>query len=236
VKILVACEESQEVCKAFRKLGHEAFSCDILDCSGGHPEWHIKGDVLEQLNNGWDIMIAHPPCTYLSKAGARWMYPTAGNIDNNRLKLAIKGKEFFMKLLNADIPLIVLENPTPLKVVGLPVPTQVIQPYEYGNPFSKRTLLWIKGLPKLQSTNVLTEYKPFMPSNTGGAKRGQKHNSGVVKNQIEASKTFPGIAKAMAEQWTTKPKVIQCTLSQNNNKEDGIHPTNKLVGILPKRL
>ena len=132
LNILIACEESQEVCKAFRELGYNAFSCDIQDCSGGHPEWHIKGDALEEAYSGkYDLMIAHPPCTYMSKAGARWMYPTAGNIDESRLQKAMEAKEFFMKLLNAPIEHIAVENPLPLKVVELPTPTQVIQPYEY---------------------------------------------------------------------------------------------------------
>ena len=201
MKILIACEESQVVCKEFRKLGHEAYSCDILPCSGGHPEWHIQGDVLKQLDKGWDMMIAHPPCTFMSRAGARWMYPTVGNINIDRFNQAIKAKEFFMKLLNANIPLIAVENPTPLKIINLPTHNQAIQPYEYGHEFSKRTLLWLKGLPKLNPTDIKEEHKPYLPSNTGGKKRGQKHSSGFIKNQKEASKTFKGIAKAMAKQW-----------------------------------
>ena len=207
MKVLVACEESQEVCKAFRKLGHKAYSCDILECSGGHPEWHIQGDVLEQLDKGWDLMIAHPPCTYMSKAGARFMYPTAGNVNQDRLKLALESKEFFMKLLNANIPLIAVENPTPLKIVGLPKETQVIQPYQFGHKFSKRTLLWLKGLPKLKPTEIVKDFTPFLPSNTGGFSRGKGGSRGVAHNSKDASKTFKGIAQAMAEQWgTTTPQ------------------------------
>lgn len=202
MKILVACEESQTVCKAFRELGHEAYSCDILECSGGHPEWHIQGDVLEHLDKGWDMMIAHPPCTYMSKAGARFMYPKAGIINPERLAKAKDAKEFFLKLLNAPINKIAVENPTPLKVVGLPKPTQVIQPYQFGEPFSKRTLLWLKNLPALKPTNVVRDYTPYLPSNTGGKKRGQKFSRGTAKNATEASKTFLGIAKSMAEQWS----------------------------------
>ena len=109
--MLIACEESQTVCKAFRKLNIEAYSCDIQDCSGGNPEWHIKGDAITEAYSGkYDLMIAHPPCTYMSKAGARWMYPTAGNIDENRLQKAIEAKEFFLKLLNAQIKHIAVEN------------------------------------------------------------------------------------------------------------------------------
>ena len=217
MKVLVACEESQRVCIEFRKRGHEAYSCDIQECSGGHPEWHINGDVLSILNGNcsfetsdksihlidgkWDLIIAHPPCTYMSKAGARFMYPTAGNIDENRLKKALEAKDFFMKFLNADCERICVENPTPLKCVGLPKESQVVQPFEYGHPFSKRTLLWQKGLQPLKPTKIVNEYKPYLPSNTAGFSRGKGGSRGVVHNAKDASKTFEGIAKAMAEQW-----------------------------------
>ena len=201
MKVLVACEESQRVCIAFRAKGHEAYSCDILECSGGHPEWHIQDDVLKHLDEGWDLIIAHPPCTYLSKAGARFMYPTAGHISKDRLKLALKAKKFFLKLLNAPCNKIAVENPTPLKCCGLPKETQVIQPYEFGHPYSKRTLLWLKGLPPLKPTNIIKDFKPYLPSNTGGFSRGLGGSRGVVHNAKDASKTFEGIAAAMAEQW-----------------------------------
>lgn len=217
VNVLIACEESQRVCTAFRGKGHRAFSCDVIECSGGHPEWHIQQDVIpllsgccefttcdgtiHKINSKWDMIIAHPPCTYMSKAGERWMYPTAGCIDDERLQKALKAKAFFMRFLNADCEKIVVENPVPLKVVGLPKPSQAIQPYEFGEPYSKKTLLWIKGLPLLQPTQILTEFKPWLPSNTGGAKRGQKHTKGVVNTTKEFATTFKGIAKAMAEQW-----------------------------------
>lgn len=202
LRVLIACEESQVVTTAFRKLGHEAFSCDVQECSGGHPEWHYQQDVFEVIDMGWDLMIAHPPCTYMSKAGARWMYPTAGNISQDRLKLAMDAKEFFNKLLFANIKYIAVENPVPLKIVDLPIYSQSIQPYEYGNPFSKKTLLWLKNLPLLTPTNVLKEYVTYLPSNTGGKKRGQSFNRGISKNAKESSKTFYGIANAMAEQWS----------------------------------
>ena len=228
MKVLVACEESQAVCKAFRERGHEAYSCDLQECSGGHPEWHIKGDALKiinpewydgrygitpnisfytmdgeyhQFDGKWDLIIAHPPCTYMSKAGARWMYPKANTISNERLKLAIEAKAFFMQFLNADCERVAVENPVPLKIVGLPIPTQKIQPYQYGHPYSKCTCLWLKGLPKLEPTNIVNEYKPYLPSNTGGFARGKGGSRGVAHNAKEASKTFEGIAKAMAEQW-----------------------------------
>lgn len=202
IKILVACEESQEVCKAFRNLGFEAYSCDLQDCSGNHPEWHIKGDAIKEAYSGkYDMMIAHPPCTFMSKAGARWMYPKAGLISQERLRLAMEAKEFLFKLMEAPIEYIVLENPLPLKIVGLPKPSQIIQPYEYGHPYSKKTLLWLKNLPKLEPTNVINEFTPYLPSNTGGVSRGQKHSRGISKNAKESSKTFSGVAEAMANQW-----------------------------------
>lgn len=201
MRVLVACEESQEVCKAFRAKGHEAYSCDIQECSGGHPEWHIQGDVLPLLKEKWDLIIAHPPCTYMSKAGARFMYLTAGNVNQERLEKSLQAKKFFMQFMNADCEKICIENPTPLKIVGLPKESQVIQPYQFGHPYSKRTLLWLKGLPELKPTNILTEYTPYLPSNTGGFARGKGGSRGVAHNAKDASKTFSGIAQAMAEQW-----------------------------------
>ena len=217
MKVLVACEESQRVCVAFREKGHEAYSCDVQMCSGGHPEWHIMQDVLPLLNgqcsfvtndraehclNGrWDLIIAHPPCTYMSKAGARFMYPVAGQICRDRLEKAIQAKEFFMRFYDADCDRICIENPTPLKVVGLPKESQVIQPYMFGDPYSKRTLLWLKGLHKLKPTNVLEDFVPYLPSNTGGFSRGKGGSRGVAHNAKDASKTFWGIAQAMADQW-----------------------------------
>ena len=228
MRVLVACEESQRVCTAFREKGHEAYSCDIIECSGGHPEWHIQGDVLKILNpksvtlpiglskgiffktmdgkyhyidGKWDMIIAHPPCTYMSKAGARWMFPKAGQISQERLALAMEAKKFFFEMLNADCERICVENPVPLKIVGLPVPTQKIQPYQFGHPYSKCTCLWLKGLPKLNPTNILDEYKPFLPSNTGGFARGKGGSRGVAHDAKTASVTFEGIARAMAEEW-----------------------------------
>lgn len=202
MKVLVACEESQTVCKAFRELGHEAYSCDIQDCSGGHPEWHLKQDVLPLLKQHWDLIIAHPPCTYMSKAGARWMYPKAGQLSEERYRLSQEAKAFFMEFYNLNCEHMAIENPVPLKVVGLPEPTQKVQPYEYGEPYSKATLLWLKGLPKLKPTKVLSEFTPWMPSNTGGFSRGEGGSRGIAHDQRTASKTFDGIAKAMAQQWS----------------------------------
>ena len=202
LKVLIACEESQTTCKAFRTLGHEAYSCDIQDCSGGHPEWHIKGDALALLQQDWDLIIAHPPCTYMSKAGARWMYPKAGQLSEERYKLAMEAKEFFMQFYNCKCPHVAIENPVPLKIVGLPKATQSIQPYEYGEKYSKQTLLWLKGLPKLEPTCIVKEHTTWMPSNTSGFAKGQGGGSGFAHDQKTASKTFEGIAKAFAEQWS----------------------------------
>lgn len=217
MKVLVACEESQAVTTELRRLGHEAYSCDIIDCSGGHPEWHIKWDALALINGNcsfltcdgklhrvdgkWDMLIAHPPCTYMSKAGACRMYPKAGEIDRERLIKARKAKAFFMEFYNANCDRIAIENPTPLRVVQLPKESQVIQPWQFGEPYSKRTLLWLKGLPNLKETKVMRNFSPWMPSNTGGFSRGKGGARGKAHDPITASKTFPGIAKAMAEQW-----------------------------------
>ena len=200
-RVLVGCEESQEVTKAFRELGYEAYSCDLQECSGGHPEWHLQMSVFDAIELiKPQLGIFHPPCTFMSRAGARWMFPKAGEICPKRLELAMEAKEFFMKCLNSDIPFIAVENPLPLKVVGLPKETQVIQPYEYGHEYSKRTHLWLKGLPKLKPTDIKSNYKPYLPSNTGGKKRGQKYQF-VNITQKGSSKTFAGVAKALAFQY-----------------------------------
>ncbi len=199
MKILIACEYSGTVRDAFAELGHDVWSCDTLPTeSKGN---HIQDDVLKHLDKDWDLLIAHPPCTYLSRAGARWLYPKAKQLDQARYEKGLKGKEFFMKLLDSSIDKIAIENPTPFRIFNLPKPTQVIQPYEFGHNFSKRTLLWLKNLTQLKPTDIVDNYKPLLPSNTGGKKRGQKSSSGFVHNAKDASKTFTGIAKAMAEQW-----------------------------------
>ena len=218
MKVLVCCEESQRVCSAFRDKGHEAYSCDIIEPSGGHPEWHIKGDVLPYINGHcsfttmdgvthtiegkWDLLICHPPCTYMSVAGASRMYPTKGQIDEERLAKALEAKAFFMRFINADCDRIAVENPTPLKVVGLPQYTQAIQPYEYGHPYSKRTCLWLKGLPKLKPTEIVKEHVPFVNGGSKKADGSARSKQGLAYQTAgERSKTFEGIAKAMADQW-----------------------------------
>lgn len=204
MKILVACEESQTITKELRKRGHEAFSCDIEPCSGGHPEWHIKGDVLEQLGKGWDMMIAHPPCTFLSHAGARWLYPK-GVLNQDRFAKGMEAKDFFIKLLNAPIPKIAIENPTPSKIYGLPGHSQVVQPYLFGDEAQKRTLLWLKGLPRLTPTNIVG--KGEMVTYKSGKRKAKwfmdaKDVKGGAKEVArQRSITFKGIAEAMATQW-----------------------------------
>ena len=193
MRVLVACEESQRVCSEFRRLGHEAYSCDIEPCSGGHPEWHFQQDVTPLLKEKWDLIIAHPPCTYLSNAGARHLYPK-GVLNEERLKKGLEAKEFFMLLYNADCPRIAIENPTPSKIYGLPQYNQVIQPYQFGHPYSKRTCLWLKGLPNLIPTDIVdVSQSTKIPGNW--------FNKGGKERQKNRSKTFHGIARAMAEQW-----------------------------------
>lgn len=211
MKVLVACEESQTVCKAFRQRGHEAYSCDLVLPTGENWEWHIQGDAVDVMNSQhWDLMIAHPPCTYLSNAAARWLYK-GGVLNEDRYKKGLKAKELFMAFYNSNIRYVAIENPQPSLIYQLPKPSQAIQPFEYGEPYSKRTLLWLKNLPQLKPTNVLTEYSVWLPSNTGGQKRGQVARF-VYRTKQQRSKTFEGIAAAMAEQWGSieilKPEIV----------------------------
>lgn len=185
-RVLVACEESQAVAKAFRRAGHEAYSCDVQPCSGGAPEWHIQADARELLKMSWDLIIAHPPCTYLSNVSAPSMR-IKGEIQPARYAKAMKAKEFSLAFYNANCPRICVENPTPLKIVELPPYTQAIQPWQYGHPYTKRTCLWLKGLPKLEPTSIVTDGVTSYVMTRRSAK--------------ERSKTFPGIAEAMAQQW-----------------------------------
>lgn len=230
MKILVACEESQAVTIELRKLGHEAYSCDIEPCSGGHPEWHIQQDVLSVMNGHmsycgydvykapfpifrtqdweyhdlprrWDMILAFPPCTYMTNAGAVRMR-VKGEIVQERFQKAMEAKEFFLKFYNADCPKIAIENPTPMKIVGLPPYSQVIQPYMFGHPYSKRTCLWLKGLPPLMAADIVADYEPYI---NGGCRDAhgnyQKFQGRKERDQKTRSKTFPGVARAMAEQW-----------------------------------
>ena len=217
MRILIACEESQRVCTEFRNKGHEAYSCDITDCSGGHPEWHIKQDVLPLLNGScifntcdgtehkiaekWDMIIGFPPCTYLSNAGACRLYPKKGQLDIERYKKGLEAKEFFLKILNADCLKVAIENPISSRIYEMPKHTQEIQPYQFGDPYTKKTRLWLRGLPPLNPTDIIAPIGPYVPAGTG---RKDKTKYGAAKRGNDAqerAKTFPGIAKAMAEQW-----------------------------------
>jgi hypothetical protein len=217
MNVLVACEESQRVTSEFRRLGHNAFSCDIIDQSGGHPEWHIMQDVLPLLNGDcvfetmdgqehevvgkWDMIIAFPPCTYLTNAGARHLWK-GHKLNEERYAKGLAAKEFFMQFYNADCDKVAIENPTPSRIYELPEKTQVIQPYEFGHPFTKRTQLWLKGLPKLEPTNIVEPERTFCPSGSYSGKHNEKHKGIFTKDRArQRSKTFPGIAKAMAEQF-----------------------------------
>lgn len=201
LNVLIVCEESQAVCREFRKLGHRAFSCDLQKCSGGAPEWHIIEDCTRLLNGccifktsdgkkhrqakQWDLIIAHPPCTYLSKAGAVFMYPK-GELNQERYRQAMEAREFFMRIFNAECQYIAIENPQPMKICQLPKPTTYVQPFEFGHPFSKKTLLWLKNLPPLFPTVMCSDWKSWVR---------------MKRLPKSRSKTFQGIAQAMAEQW-----------------------------------
>lgn len=209
MKILVACEESQRVCIEFRKRGHEAYSCDIEPCSGEHQEWHIQDDVIPLLDGNcefwtmdgenhrvdgmWDMIIAFPPCTYISNAGAKHLWK-GKKLNNERYAEGLKAKEFFLTIYNANCNKIAIENPVSNTVFNMPPPTQDIQPYQFGHTTSKKTRLWLKGLPKLVPTQIVVPTESCHDSyswySTGGAER-----------QANRAKTFIGVAQAMAEQW-----------------------------------
>ena len=220
MKILVACEESQAVTEEFRRLGHEAYSCDIIECSGGHPEWHIQQDVLPLLNGNcafvtmdgvrhniagkWDMIIAFPPCTHLSSSG-QWAYSKGKDIALK--KEAIK---FFLEIANADCEKIAIENPVGVMSSEWRKPDQIVQPWWFGDLAAKQTCLWLKGVPNLAplvETKPDFEYHEWLDKRSGKRKRMEKwmYDIRCISNRAErariASKTFPGIAKAMAEQW-----------------------------------
>ena len=217
MKVLVACEESQEVCKAFRALGHEAYSCDILECSGGHPEWHIQADILPLLNGNctfttmdgvehridgkWDMIIAFVPCTKTSNAGARHLYKN-GKLNIPRYYEGLCGKALFLAVWAADCEKVVIENPKPSKIFDYPEPTQAIQPFQFGHPFTKLTLLWERGVVPLVPTCIVPLERTWCPSGSYSGKHNEKHRGMFTTDRARnRSKTFPGLAKAMAEQW-----------------------------------
>lgn len=217
MKVLIACEESQAVCKAFRAKGHEAYSCDIIEPSGGHPEWHILGDAIEALKGGvittmdgqthdvgkWDLLIAHPPCTHLAASGERWFAK-----GNKPLYLRFESAAFFLRFAEADIPKICVENPVGKMSTYFRRPDCIIQPYEFGHHARKKTCLWLKGLPALRPTNVV-DAGDILPGgySVGASADSAKDETGKILRWNDPrtakirSKTFSGIAKAMAEQW-----------------------------------
>lgn len=218
LKVLIACEESQTVCKEFRKLGHEAYSCDLQECSGGHTEWHIKCDVLEQLDKGWDLMIGHPPCTFIANSGVKHLYlqnflPT--KIRNSmRWEDLCKAKSFFNALKWSSIKYIALENPIPHKYavknsapgigfgscIGIGKYDQIVQPWHFGHKEIKATCFWLKGLPKLRYTNIVGPPPKDKEEKKKWAKV-HRMPPGPDRSK-QRSKTYEGIAKAMAEQWS----------------------------------
>lgn len=220
MNILVACEESQAVCIAFREKGHNAYSCDIIENSGGHPEWHIKQDVIPLLNgnctfitedgishtieNKWDIIIAFPPCTYLTVSGNRWFNEEKYGDKARQRKLdREEAVEFFMKFANADCDKIAIENPVGVMSTRYKKPTQIIQPYQFGHPMRKTTCLWLKGLDKLEPTNIVEPEIYYYKAANGRIKSDSHWRDKFSKKDRakERAKTFPGVAEAMANTW-----------------------------------
>ena len=205
MKVLVACEESQRVCIAFRAKGHEAYSCDIEPCSGGHPEWHIQDDVLKHLGDNWDLVIAHPPCTYLTVAANKY-YNVEKYGDKAKIRFYERQKaiEFFMEFVGQLFycDKVAIENPIGIMSTYYRKPDQIIQPYQFGHPERKATCLWLKGLPKLKPTNIV---EPDIIKHPSGKTDSRLHYETFKLPPKERSKmrskTFEGIAKAMAEQW-----------------------------------
>jgi site-specific DNA-cytosine methylase len=210
MRVLVACEESQAVTKAFRKLGHEAYSCDIQECSGDKPEWHIKGDAIKEAYSGkYDLMIAHPPCTYLAVSGARWMYNKDGSVNKERLTNQRKALNFVQKLMDAPIEKIAIENPVSVISSQIRKPDQIIQPYEYGHSEAKKTCFWLKNLPLLQPTKIVDkgEFVEWVDKNGKKKRQAKWYLDVLTKAKTKAerqklrSKTYQGIADAIANQW-----------------------------------
>jgi site-specific DNA-cytosine methylase len=214
MKILVACEESQAVTIEFRKKGHEAFSCDILPCSGGHPEWHLQQDVTELLKQEWDMIISFPPCTYLTNAGTRHFSRRINPEEKvlSREKKRDEAASFFMLFADAKCKKICIENPVGFMNGKYRKPDQIIHPYYFGDPYTKRTCLWLKGLPLLDYDNIIINKPEPVYICQGEKCKGKKigwceslktgKGKGTQEERAKArSKTFPGIAKAMAEQW-----------------------------------
>jgi len=227
-KILVACEESQVVTIELRKLGHEAYSCDLYECSGGHPEWHLQQDVIPLLKQKWDAIIAFPTCTYLTNAGTRHFSRRINSEEKvvAREKLREEAAKFFMLFANADCKNIAIENPVGWMNSQYRKPDQIIHPYYFGDDFKKRTCLWLKGLPKIEATNMLPEPEPkyicqgeLSKGKKIGWCEGIKGTTGGQEGRAKArSRTFPGIAKAMAEQWSNYLNGFEKTTERGQNK------------------
>jgi hypothetical protein len=209
MKVLIACEESQAVCLAFRAKGHEAFSCDLQECSGGYPEWHIIADAIETAySEVWDLMVAHPPCTFLSRAGMAHKAKSK-EVKEFREQEAKKAIEFIKQLWNAPIDKICIENPVGVVNTHWRKPTQIIHPYYFGDPEMKETCLWLKRLPRLNGLHTIDKIihkpKPIRSRIGSDGKMKNMYFCGLMDNKSNAaklkSKTFPSIAKAMAEQW-----------------------------------
>ena len=231
LRVLIACEESQRVCTEFRKRGHEAYSCDIIECSGGHPEWHIKGDVIpvldgfctfktqdgkmHSINGRWDLIIAHPPCTYLTVSGNAWFDVNKyGDKARQRYKDRYQAIVFFMRMIFANADMVAVENPIGIMSTAYRKADQIIQPYMFGDHAMKSTCLWLKNLPPLLPTEMVDpgEFQEVKTGsgrrfNVGASSSAAKDENGKIiawndpRTAIIRSKTFPGIAKAMAEQW-----------------------------------
>ena len=197
MKILLACEESQSVTKQLRALGHKAYSCDILPESGGHPEWHIQKDVVEVLEDDWDMIIAFPPCTHLASSGAAWFEAKRAD---GRQQAAIN---FFMLFANHPCKRIAIENPVGIMSTQFRKPDQIIQPWQFGDPYSKRTCLWLKGLPELRHTDIVDpgEMITYKSGRTMPKWYAEAWKLSPLERSKTRSKTFPGIAQAMARQW-----------------------------------
>ena len=232
MNVLIACEESQTVCRAFRELGENAYSCDLKPCSGGHPEWHFLGDMFgvvssgggmlqtgkkEFVEGGWDMMIAHPPCTYLAVSGARWYYhpedkdlPISERRPHPKVTDRAKDREdaagFFMAVTQVDIPMTAIENPVGIMSTLYRKPDQIIEPWMFGDEASKKTCLWLKNLPLLTPTDIVGRGEVYVAKS---GNKSQKWYTDIFFSGVSAeerrtlrSRTFPGIAKAMAAQWT----------------------------------
>jgi hypothetical protein len=209
MKVLIACEESQAITKEFRKLGHEAYSCDLLPCSGGYPKWHFQQDVFKVINKGWDLMIAHPPCTYLALSGNRWLYNKDGSKNKERWDNQAKALDFVRALMDAPVKRIAIENPMSVISSQIRKPDQIVQPWMFGDKAQKSTCLWLKNLPLLKPTDIVDkgEFIEFVDKN--GKKKKQplwyyealRQAKTTEERRTLRSKTFKGMAKAIAEQW-----------------------------------